>query len=175
VQKKYLALLSSLLVVLVLSEFLTVANAETHADNKPPIEVGDVLKIESRRGIAVELKVGREENSERELLKAELMLKVEVAEIKDARVALKVLEGYIKIGENVYTVKEGKGRAILSKFGWLGVGGTATNEGAQYRFYLEGMLHIERSGLVVARLTGVFGNDEKSYRLRIMARIEKSD
>ena len=56
-QKKYLALLSSLLVVLVLSEFLIVANAEAYADKKPPIKVGDVLKIESRRGIAVELKV----------------------------------------------------------------------------------------------------------------------
>ena len=170
---KYLVLHSGLLVVLVLSGFFVAAYGETDSDKRPRIEVGDVLELKSLRGLAVDFK--REENSQREVLKAEVALKVEVVEIKGSRLSFKVLHGYIKIGEDLYSVEEGRGRAVLGRFGWLGVGGTAFNEGSGYRFYLEGMLHIESPGLVVAGLTGVFRDDGESYRLRIIAKIAKSE
>jgi len=173
VRAKYLVLHSGLLVVLVLSGFFVAAYGETDSDKRPRIEVGDVLELKSLRGLAVDFK--REENSQREVLKAEVALKVEVVEIKGSRLSFKVLDGYIKIGEDMYSVEEGRGGAVLRKFGRLGVGGTALNEGSEYRFYLEGMLHIESPGLVVAGLTGVFRDDGESYRLRVMAKIAKAE
>ena len=172
-RRKYLALLSGLLVVLVLSGIFIAAYGETDSDKRPRIEVGDLLELKSLRGLAVEFE--REENGQREVLKAEVALKVEVVEIKGSRLSFKVLDGYIKIGEDMYSVEEGRGHAVLGKFGWLGVGGNASNEGSEYRFYLEGMLHIESPGLVVAGLTGVFRDDGESYRLRIIAKIAKSE
>lgn len=47
------------------------------------------------------------------------------------------------------------------------------SDGSLFRFHLEGMLHIERPGLVIAGLAGPLANDASHYVLRLMTRIER--
>ena len=74
----------------------------------------------------------------------------------------------------MYTVETGLARVLFRKFGWVAITGNATDSnGAIFRFHLEGLLHVERPGLVIVGLAGPLTNEMDHYVLRLVTRMER--
>jgi len=166
-ERSKIILQTLMIVIIVLSSLVVVSYAQQ--ERQKPAKVGDLVKLESVRGRAT----NRELESS-EMLNASIFLTGEITEINRTRIMIKILEGNMRIGENTYIVKTGLSRTIFRKFGWVAITGNATgSDGSLFRFHLEGMLHIERPGLVITGLAGPLVNDENHYVLRLMTRIER--
>lgn len=158
-----LALLLSLIALAVIIP-MQQALAEPPQDRLKP---GDVLQLVSVRGVAS----GRNGDG---LTEAKVSLKLTVTNVNQTRLKFTVTSGEIAFGDKVYTVTSGQGGAILRKFGWIILRGDATlTDGEEFKFRLEGMLHFERAGVVLAGLTGGLGNDSAQSRLRLLVRLSK--
>jgi len=166
-KRSKLILQTLMIVIIVLSSLVVVSYAQQ--EGQEPVKVGDLVKLESVRGRATNREI---ESSE--MLNASIVLTGEITEINRTHIIIKILDGNIKVGENTYLVETGLARAIFKKFGWVAITGNATDsDGSLFRFHLEGMLHIERPGLVITGLAGPLANDENHYVLRLMTRIER--
>jgi hypothetical protein len=136
------------------------------AQNGP--RVGDVFEIASVRGMAYERTTDGP-------IEAKVSLKLAVTDVNGSRVKFKIVSGEMKIGDKTYTATDGRGGALIGKFGWATLQGNATlTRGQVFKFRLEGMLHFERTGLVLTGLTGVLGNDTEQFRLRLLMRLTRS-
>lgn len=156
-----------MIVIIVLSSLVVVSYAQQ--ERQEPAKIGDQVKLESIRGRATNREI---ESSE--MLNASIVLTGEITEINRTRIMVKILDGNVQIGEDTYIVETGLARVIFRKFGWVAITGNATDSyGSLFRFHLEGMLHIERPGLVITGLAGPLTNDENHYVLRLMTRIER--
>ncbi len=163
-QKK---LMSALMLVLV-SLAVVVPIAVALADQPQGPQVGDVLKLESVRGTAYD-------PATEQTTKATLSLMLTVSDVDGRRLRLTVTGGQISFGDNTYSVQSGEGGALVAKFGWIAVHGIITlPDGTTFNFRLEGMLHIERKGLVVTGLIGGLGNETSRYHLRFAARLSRA-
>jgi hypothetical protein len=157
-----------MIVIIVVSSLVVMSYAQQ--EGQDPIKIGDQVKLESVRGRATNREI---ESSE--MLNASIVLTGEITEINRTRIIIEILDGNMQIGENTYIVEKGLARAIFRKFGWVAITGNATDSnGSFFRFHLEGMLHIEKPGLVITGLAGPLANNENHYILRLMARIERA-
>ena len=162
-----LVLQTLMIVTVVLSSLIIVSYAQQ--EQQEPVKLGDLVKLESLRGHATLREI---ESSD--MLSVSMVLTGEITEINRTRIIIKIIDGDIQLGENVYIVESGLARAIFRKFGWMAVTGNATaSDGSLFRFHLEGMLHIERPKLVIAGLAGPLSNEESHYVLRLMTRIQR--
>jgi len=158
---------SLLLVTLVLSSLIIVSYAQQ--PNEELVKIGAKVRLYSVRGHATQR--GTEDKP---WINASMVLVGEITEVNRSRIRIEIREGNIKIGDGNYIVKSGVARVIFRKFGWMGIVGNATSpEGTTYKFHLEGMLHIERPGLVMVGLAGPFTSDKDNYILRLLTRSEK--
>lgn len=165
--KSKIMLQTLMIVIIVLSSLVVVSYAQQ--EQQEPAKIGDQVKLESIRGRAT----NREIQSS-EMLNASIVLTGEITEINRTRIIVKILDGNVQIGEDTYIVETGLARVIFRKFGWVAITGNASDSyGSLFRFHLEGMLHIERPGLVITGLAGPLANDENQYVLRLMTRIER--
>jgi hypothetical protein len=88
---------------------------------------------------------------------------------------LTVTSGQITIGDNIYTVHCGEGRAIRRRFGWIVLhGNTILLSGEAFQFRMEGMFHHERSRLTLAGLGGGVGDESSHTCLRLVPRLSKT-
>lgn len=166
-KRSKLMLQTLMIVIIVLSSLVVVSYAQQ--ERQEPAKVGDLVKLESVRGRAT-----NRELEYSDMLNASVILTGEITEINRTRIIIKILDGNIQIGENTYIVETGLARTISRKFGWVAITGNATgSDGSLFRFHLEGMLHIERLGLVITGLAGPLTNDENHYVLRLMTKIER--
>jgi len=167
ISRKYL-LTSLLLLTIVLPSLVFVSNAQL--TQQETAYVGDRDRLVSVRGFATHRGL---ENEPR--INASIALVGEITEINRTQVKIRILEGSIQIGDDTYTVRAGHARALVRKFGWLGVIGNATShDGSLFKFHLEGMLHIERPKLVVVGLAGLISNEADQYVLRLFTRVERT-
>lgn len=128
--------------------------------------IGDKVRVQSVRGSAV-LRV-----DDKKRYNASIDLVGEITELNGTHVKLRVLDGGIQVGDEYYSIAGGRLNAVYKRFGWLGIVGNATSStGTAFGFHLEGMLHIERPGLVVAGLAGPFANETTHYVLRLGVRL----
>ena len=168
-RKTKLMLQMSMIVVILFSSLIIVSYAQQ--DRQEAAKVGDLVKLESLRGRATNRKI--ESN---EMLNASIILTGEITDINKTRILIKIIDGTLQIGEQSYQVENGLSRAIFRKFGWLAITGNAsTSDGSLFRFHLEGMLHIERPGLVIVGLAGPLVNETDHYVIRLITRIERID
>jgi len=137
------------------------------ADDQAGPNVGQVFKLESKRGSAREVGSG-------ERIPASLTLTLTVVHVNESRVRFEITSGQISFDDNTYRVTSGEGRAIVRKFGWAEIRGNATlPNGETHKFRLEGMLHIERPGLTLIGLVGGIGNEQNRVLLSCLCRISK--
>ena len=115
-----------------------------------------IFTITSRQGWAHKLNTPYEEIADTEGAKTTLRLMVKVVEFNERRVKFEIIRGSIMIDDTVYMVRKGHGGALVNKFGWITLRGIAVHPevstvdaSSEYRFYLEGMLHIEPGDAVV--------------------------
>jgi hypothetical protein len=156
-----------MIVIIVLSSLVVVSYAQQ--ERQESAKIGDLVKLDSVHGRAT----NREIKSS-EMLNASIVLTGEITEINRTCITIKILDGNIQVGENTYLVETGLAHAIFRKFGWAAIAGNATDSyGSLFRFHLEGMLHIERPGLVITGLAGPLTNEENRYVLRLITRIER--
>ena len=139
------------------------------ADNaQDRLQVGDMFELVSVRGMAYEHAANR-------TTEAKISLKLTVTDVNASRVRFKITTGEMTLGDRVYAVTDGQGGAFLRKFGWATLQGEAKlANGQMFKLHLDGMLHLERAGLVLAGLTGGLGNDNEQIRLRMLMRLSKS-
>ena len=157
-----------MLLTIVLPSLVFVSNAQL--TQQETANVGDRVRLVSVRGFATHR--GPEDEPR---INASIALVGEITEINRTQVKIRILEGSIQIGDNMYTVRAGHARALVRKFGWLGVIGNATSpDGALFKFHLEGMLHIERPKLVVVGLAGLISNEADQHVLRLFTRVERT-
>ena len=131
------------------------------------LHAGDVFELVSVRGMAYEHAANR-------TAEAKVSLKLTVTEVNGSRVRFKITSGEITLGDSVYAVTDGQGGALLRRFGWATLQGEAKLPNGQvFKFHLDGMLHLERAGLLLAGLTGGLGNDTEQIRLRLLMRLSK--
>lgn len=132
------------------------------------LQVGDVFELVSVRGMAYE-------RTADEPTTAKMTLKLTVTDVNGSRVRFKITSGEITLGDKVFAMTDGQGRAILRKFGWATLQGDAKlGNGQMFKLHLDGMLHIERAGLVLAGLAGGLGNDTEQTQLRLLMRLSRS-
>jgi len=161
-------LTSLLLLTIILPSLIFVSHAQL--PQQDTANVGDRVRLVSVRGFATHRGSGDEPR-----INASITLVGEITEINRTQVKIRILEGNIQIGDDTYTVRTGHARALVRKFGWLGVIGNATSpDGSLFKFHLEGMLHIERPRLVVVGLAGLISNETEHYVLRLFIRVEKT-
>jgi len=130
--------------------------------------IGDKVRLQSVRGSAVL------RGDDKKWCDASMDLVGEITGLNGTHVKLRVLDGGIQVGDEQYSIEGGRLNAVYKRFGWLGIIGNATSStGTAFGFHLEGMLHIERSGLVVAGLAGPFANETTRYVLRLGDRLER--
>lgn len=147
---------------------LVVPIHQAMAEEPRRLEVGDVLRVESIRGMA-------HESGTSDRMRADLVLTLTVTNVNDARGSFTLTSGEIGFGDNTFTVTSGEGHAIVRKFGWIVLRGSATlSSGKVFEFRLEGMLHLERPGLVLAGLAGGIRNENSHYGLRLIAKISRA-
>ena len=147
------------------------ANVDTEL-NTASLEESRQFTIIARRGWAKIAKVNNEADVNG--LKTKLEITIRVVEVNERLVKFEVLKGKIIIDDRIYEIKEGQGRALLGKFGWIvfkGVGEASTSK-IDYGFHLEGMLHVEGPRLVVVGLSGILRNEETTYHLRYIALVK---
>ena len=162
--KKKLALV---LLGLIALSIAFAGNQVLAADDPPGPNVGQVLKLESVRGSARELGSG-------ERVPATLKLTLTVTHVNESRVRFEITGGQISFGDNTYQVTSGEGRLIVHKFGWAEIhGNTTLPNGETHKFRLEGMLHIERPGLMLIGLAGGTGNEQNRSILSCVVRLSK--
>jgi hypothetical protein len=141
------------------------ALADTAQDR---LQVGTVFELASVRGMAYEHTANR-------TTEAKVSLKLTVTDVNGSRVRFKITSGEITLGDSVYAVTDGQGGALLRKFGWATLQGEAKfSNGQVFKFHLDGMLHLERAGLLLAGLAGGLGNDTEQTRLRLLIRLSRS-
>lgn len=156
------------MLTIVLPSLVFVSNAQL--TQQETAYVGDRIRLVSVRGFATHR--GPEDEPR---INASIALVGEITEINRTQVKIRILEGSIQIGDDTYTVRAGHARALVRKFGWLGVIGNATSpDGSLFKFHLEGMLHIERPKLVVVGLAGLISNEADQYVLRLFTRVERT-
>ena len=156
-----------MIVTVILSSLIVVSYAQQ--ERQAPAQIGDLVKLESVRGRAT-----NSETNSKDMLNASMFLTGELIEINRTRVIVKIIDGNVKIGENMYTVETGLARVLFRKFGWVAITGNATDSnGAIFRFHLEGLLHVERPGLVIVGLAGPLTNEMDHYVLRLVTRMER--
>ena len=166
---KYSKIILQTLMILtvILSSLIVVSYAQQ--ERQAPAQIGDLVKLESVRGRAT-----NSETNSKDMLNASMFLTGELIEINRTRVIVKIIDGNVKIGENMYTVETGLARVLFRKFGWVAITGNATDSnGAIFRFHLEGLLHVERPGLVIVGLAGPLTNEMDHYVLRLVTRMER--
>lgn len=142
--------------------------AYSRPEEQARIEVGDIIVIKFLRGRAFAL----ESNSE-EPVNATMTIECEVVSVENRLVSAEIHEGNITIQENRFDVVNGTVRARLGKFGWILIRGLTIVDDKQYRFRFEGMLHVEKPGLVVIGLVGGLRGEELSYRINGIGRAIK--
>ncbi len=156
-----------MVVTVILSSLIVVSYAQQ--ERQDPAQIGDLFKIESVRGRAT-----YRETDLKNMLNASMVLTGELIEINRTRVIINIIDGNIKIGENMYTVETGLARVLFKKFGWVAITGNATDSnGISFRFHLEGLLHVERQGLVIVGLAGPLTNETSHFVLRLVTRMER--
>jgi hypothetical protein len=132
------------------------------------LQLGDVFELVSVRGIAYD-------RAADEPTTAEMSLKLTVTDVNGSRVRFKITSGEITVGDKAFAVTDGQGRALLRKFGWATLQGDAKlANGKMFKLHLDGMLHIEKAGLLLTGLTGGLGNDAEQIRLRLLMRLSRS-
>jgi hypothetical protein len=137
------------------------------ADSPAGPEVGQVLTLKSVRGMARDPSSGESQ-------KAAITLTLTVTRVNDTRVKFTITSGQITIGDRIYTLSSGEGGAIVRKFGWVSLRGeTPLASGKAFKFHLEGMLHIERPGIVVVGVAGAISHEESRIFLNFLARLSK--
>ncbi len=155
------------------STFLINGYAETDTElNTISLEENRQFTIIARRGWAKIVKVNTEADVNR--LKTKLEITIRVVEVNERLVKFEILKGKIIIDDRIYEIKEGQGRALLGKFGWIvinGVGEASTSK-IDCRFHLEGMLHVEGPRVVVVGLSGILRNEDNTYYLRYIALVK---
>jgi len=163
-QSKY----PSLFFLTVMALAVVVPMQQAFADEERGIQVGDVLKLESVKGIA-------HAADEKGVMRATLSIILTVTIVNKTRVRFSLTSGQITFGDKVYTVTSGEGGSIVGKFGWIILHGTATSPGGKaLRFRLEGMIHHERPGLNLAGMFGAIGDEDGRTVLRFVAKLSKS-
>lgn len=156
-----------MLFVALIAIALAVPIHQAVADEARGLMAGDLLRMESVRGIA-------RDPSTSKTAKATLTLTLSVNSINNARVEFTVASGQISIGDSVYTITSGAGHAIARKFGWIMLHGKAMlPNGSVFEFRLEGILHLERVGLAVAGLMGGIGDESGHSRVRLVVRLSR--
>ena len=165
--KSKLMLPTLMIVAVILSSLIAVSYAQQ--DGQTPAQIGDLVKLESVRG-----KATHRETESSEMMNASMVLTGEITEINRTRIIVEIIDGSVKVGENTYTVEMGFARVLFRKFGWVIITGNATDSyGSIFQFHLEGLLHIERLGLVIVGLAGPLTNETSHYVIRLMTRIER--
>jgi len=160
--------LVSALILGLIALALVVPIHEAVAEQPRGPQVGDVLKLESVRGIAHDPSANR-------TMKATLVLTLTVTSVNKAHVRFVVTGGQISFGDNVYSVKSGEGRAVARKFGWVTLhGNTSLSSGKVFVFRLEGMLHHERRGITLAGLVGGIGDGTARSPLSFVAKLSRT-
>jgi hypothetical protein len=145
-----------------------VSGYQAVADPTGAPAVGQVFRLESVRGMARDPSSG-------ELKRATLTLTLTTTHVNDTRVRFTITGGQITIGDSIYTLSSGEGGAIVRKFGWVVLRGETTlASGEVFKFRLEGMLHIERAGLLVVGLAGGIGHEDNRIFLNFLARLSKA-
>jgi len=130
--------------------------------------VGQALRLESVRGMARDPSSGESKH-------ATLTLTLTITHVNNTRVRFMITGGQITIGDSIYTVSSGEGGAIVRRFGWIVLRGETTlASGEVFKFRLEGMLHIERPGLLVVGLAGGIGHEDNRIFLNLLARLSKA-
>jgi hypothetical protein len=130
--------------------------------------IGDKVRLQSVRGSTAL----RGDNMK--WYNASIDLVGEITELNGTHVRFRILDGGIQVGDEHYSIAGGRLNAVYKRFGWLGIIGNATSStGTAFGFHLEGMLHIERPGLVVAGLAGPLVNETTHYVLRLGVRLER--
>lgn len=156
-----------MIVTVILSSLIVVSYAQQ--ERQAPAQIGDLVKLESVKGRAT-----HRETDSRDMLNASMVLTGEIADINRTHIIIKIIDGNVKIEDNTYTVETGLARVIFKKFGWVAITGNATDSnGTIFRFHLEGLLHIERPGLVIVGLAGPLINEMDHYVLRLVTRMER--
>ena len=154
-------LLGLILLAVVASDYQAVADP-----TDAPV-VGQALRLEPVRGMARDPSSGESKH-------ATLALTLTITQVNNTRVRFMITGGQITIGDSIYAVSSGEGGAIVRRFGWIVLRGETTlADGEVFKFRLEGMLHIERAGLLVVGLAGGIGHEDNRIFLNFLARLSK--
>ena len=173
-RKEFKALiLVAVIMMAATSTFLTYGYAEPNESDFEKLVKDREFRIISRRGSAHEL-YKESDVANPESLESKLVLRAKVVEVNERFVKFEILDGSIEIDGKTYDVDNGQGWAIVRKFGWIAINGECESSSKDYRFHLEGMLHIEAPLVVILGLSGIMRGNESTFHLRYLSTIKGS-